>query len=334
MAMQNIKKNPILQRLLSKLTKAPSGKKFALAVSGGVDSVSLLLLIREWSKMKHKEICVFHVNHSMRSTSGEDAEWVKELCEEKGIEFYSRTATKEDLSKNRELGAEGWARNFRYSSFASMLQESGAEVIVTGHNSGDQAETVLMRMLRGCSWQGIGGIRSRAKLNFQNTDLKMWRPLLNISRLELTKFLESLNQSWREDETNQTNIYLRNKVRHRLIPLFEDIYKGSIEHIVALGTDAVQLQKDLNKRAYRFIKKYKDFEKNQLLVSLKPEGSLRKEVIRIWLEGSGLSRSISRRLIERIDELWLNKNNGRSVKHRSFEVLRHKKHLWLRVFGS
>lgn len=328
------KKNPCLQRLLAKLTPAPEGKKLAVAVSGGTDSVALLFLMREWCRMKRREICVFHVDHSMRKTSAGDADWVKNLCKEHGIEFHSRTATEEDHSKNRELGSEGWARNFRYSSFASMLIESGADVIVTGHNSGDQAETILMRMLRGCSWKGIHGIKSRVALKFGDTVLKMWRPILNISRPELSAFLASIGQSWREDETNQTDVYLRNKIRHQLMPLLEKIYKGSIEHVVALGEDAAQLQKDLHARAVRYLRKYYDSSKNQINVSLKPETSLRREVIRIWLENNGLGEVISRGLIERIDDLWLIKNNGRAVKHATFEIMRHKKYLWLRVFAS
>ncbi len=328
----SFKKNPIFQRLLSKFTKAPNGNKFAVAVSGGTDSVALLFLIKEWCKIKHKQICVFHVNHSLRSTSGTDADWVRQLCEELNIEFYSRKATDSDLSQNKELGSEGWARNFRYSSFASMLLESNADVIVTGHNLNDQAETIIMRMLRGCSWKGIHGIKDRIILNFNNTNLKMWRPILNISRPELSDFLKSINQNWREDETNQTDLYLRNKIRHRLMPLFEKIYKGSLSHIVALGADAAQLQKDLHSRALKYLKKYYNPEKNQIMVAKKPDTSLRREVIRIWLANSGLEDATTRSLIERIDDLWLIKNNGRAVKHTGFEILRHKKNLWLRVW--
>ena len=329
---RSMKKNPILQRLLAKFTIPPLGNKFAIAVSGGTDSVALLFLMVEYCRMKHKKICVFHVNHSMRKTSDEDAKWVEELCKDHEIEFYSRTATSEDLSKNKELGSEGWARNFRYSSFASMLRESGADVVVTGHNSGDQAETILMRMLRGCSWKGVHGIKSQISLSFENEKLRMWRPILNVSRLELSSFLKFLNQPWREDETNQTDIYLRNKIRHRLMPLLEEIYKGSTEHIVALGGDAALLQKELQCRANRFIKKCLEVEKNQLLVSRKPESSLRREVIRLWLENSGLGQFVNRSLIERIDDIWVRKDNGRAVKYANFEVLRHRKHLWLRIF--
>ena len=328
------KKNPILQRLLSKLTKASVGNKYAIAVSGGTDSVAMLFLIREWCRMKHKQFCVFHVDHSMRNTSSADAEWVKQLCQEHNIEFFSRKATKEDLENNRNLGSEGWARNFRYSSFASMLKESNSDIIVTGHNSGDQAETIIMRMMRGSSWKGIQGIKSQVTLNFDNTNLKMWRPILNISRKELAQFLKSIGQTWREDETNQTDLYLRNKIRHRLMPLLEEIYKGSVDHIIALGADAAQLQKDLHNRALKYLKKYFNNEKNQIMVAKKPETSLRREVIRIWLEKNNFGEAINRSVIERIDDLWLIKNNGRAVKHSNFEILRHKKYLWLRIWNS
>ncbi len=330
----SFKKNPIFQRLISKLTNAPNGTKYAIAVSGGTDSVALLFLMREWCKMKHKQICVFHVDHSMRPTSEGDAAWVRQLCNDLNIEFFFRKATEEDFSQNKELGSEGWARNFRYSSFASMLIESGSDVIVTGHNSDDQAETIIMRMLRGCSWRGIHGIKDRVILNFNNTKLKMWRAILNISRKELSAFLKSINQSWREDETNQTDLYLRNRIRHKIMPLLEKTYKGAIEHIVALGADAAQLQKDLHRRALNYLKKYFNPEKNQIMVARKPDTSLRREVIRIWLANNGLENATTRSLIERIDDLWLVKNNGRAVKHSNFEILRHKKNLWLRQWKS
>lgn len=330
-----LKRNPVVQRLLSKLTSAPlECKKLAIAVSGGTDSVAMLYLMREWCRMKHKEICVFHVDHSMRTTSASDAEWVKELCAELQIDFYFRRATEEDHSRNKELGSEGWARNFRYSSFADMMKESGADVIVTGHNSGDQAETILMRMLRGCSWKGIHGIKSNITLEFGETKLKMWRPILNISRQELSSLLASLGQTWREDETNQTDVYLRNKIRHQLMPLLENLYKGSISHIVALGEDAALLQRELHIRANHYLKKYFEEKENRLMVAHKPETSLRREVIRIWLEKNGLGEDISRSLIERIDDLWVVKNNGRAVKHSFFQIVRKKKYLVMQVFQA
>ena len=117
------------------------------------------------------------------------------------------------------------------------------------------------------------------------------------------------------------------------MPMLEDIYKGSVAHIVSLGEDAAQLQKDLHRRALRYLKKYFNSEKNQIKADLKPETSHRREVIRIWLENNGLGQAINRSLIERIDDLWLVKNNGRAVKHGNFEIMRHKKYLWLRIWN-
>lgn len=322
---------PAAQRLISKFTDAPKFTKVAVAVSGGCDSVAMLLLLREWCRMKRLGLCVFHVDHSLRETAEDDARWVAELAENLGIEFYSRKATQDDLQNNTELGGEGWARHFRYSSFAEMVDESGADLIATGHNAEDQVETVFMRLLRGSSWQGLCGIRSAAYLNFGGKKLKLWRPILNIHRKELEKYLVSIGQDWRTDETNNTNLYLRNKIRHILVPELEKIQKEAVSHISELGADAYDIQKYLAGKAERYlsINAVEAETVKMLKVGRIIAPVLRREIIRLWLVKHGLSNSITRALIARIDDLWKHPFNGKTVSHRKFSVVWRKKRLWL-----
>ncbi|MDD3001173.1 MAG: tRNA lysidine(34) synthetase TilS [Candidatus Riflebacteria bacterium] len=322
-----MKQKPFTQRLLAKLTPVSACKKVAIAVSGGCDSVAMLLLLREWCRIKRIEFCVFHVDHSMRTTSSGDAEWVSRLAHSLDIEFYSKTATKADHLQNTNLGKEGWARHFRYSAFAEMMKFSGADVIATGHNADDQVETVLMRLMRGCSWQGLHGIRAETKLNFGGEVLRLWRPVLRLSRAELEKLLKQSDIKWREDETNSTDLYLRNKLRHTLIPAMEQIQPGSAAHIASLGADAYDVQRYLTRNAARFLKKYRDGA--VLIVNRCPAAVLRREIIRQWLADNALTNCLSRALIDRIDDLWKTHISNKTVCHRHFKVVWSKKRLCL-----
>lgn len=322
-----MKQKPFTQRLLAKLTPVSACKKVAVAVSGGCDSVAMLLLLREWCKIKRVDFCIFHVDHNMRTTSSGDADWVRRLAHSFNIEFYSKTATKADRLQNTNLGKEGWARHFRYSAFADMMKVSGADVIATGHNADDQVETVLMRLMRGCSWQGLHGIRAETKLSFGGNTLRLWRPVLRLSRAQLETLLNRHEISWREDETNSTDLYLRNKLRHALIPAMEQIQPGSAAHIASLGADAYDLQRYLTRNAGKYLKKY--WEEDFLRVEKCPAAPLRREIIRLWLDKNGLTNSLSRALIDRIDDLWKSRINNKTVCHRHFKVVWSKKRLLL-----
>ncbi len=161
------------QRLISSFTTAGKGDCIAAAVSGGVDSVAMLLLLAHFCRMNRLRLCVFHVDHALRDTSEADRVWVGKLARRLGLPFYWRRAGAGDLVGQSR--SEGWARRFRYRCFAQMLEESGAEVIATGHTADDQAETVLMRMLRGCGVAGAGGIRSRRSILVEGKKLSLWR---------------------------------------------------------------------------------------------------------------------------------------------------------------
>jgi tRNA(Ile)-lysidine synthetase-like protein len=308
----------IKQKLLSKLTKAPKCNKLAVAVSGGCDSVALLLLMKDWCGINGVELCIFHVDHQMRGNSSADAAWVEGLAKELGLEFYSRLATEEDKSRGTHLGQEGWARNFRYTSFASMVKEAGADLIATGHNAEDQAETVLMRILRGCSLQGLHGIRAKGRLKFGNGTLRLWRPILCITRQEIEKFVTAAGTGWREDETNATGLYLRNRLRHQLIPALEEAHGGAISHIIALGEDAREVQEYLSARAQKYLNTHSDGA--VLWVKRRPRVVLRREILRQWLGQNGVSDGITRGFIERLDDLWVRGRSKMSVCHRVFRV--------------
>ncbi len=308
------------QKILSAFTPQPAVGKIAVAVSGGCDSVAMLLLLRDWCRMRGVELCVFHVDHGMRTNSAADAQWVSDLANRLGIQCFMRRAVAEDRNTGENPHSEAWARNFRYSAFAGMLAESGAGAVATGHTADDQAETVMMRLLRGCSWQGLKGIGSRVRLRFAGCTVAVWRPMLKTTRAELEDYLRHAGQTWREDETNQSGQYFRNRVRHQLLPLMNNMQSGATRHLRALGEDALLIQRGISRLARRYIQ---DFGSPQsLTVYITPECTLRLEILRRWLTSAGLCDRVVRPLIVRVDNLWKKQLPGRRVVYKGFLIKR------------
>ncbi len=310
---------PLLQRLLASVSRPPAVKTLAVAVSGGCDSVALLLLLYHWSRMRGVNLCVFHVDHDLRHDSSADALWVKDLAERLNLNFFSRRPAPVSDTEFKK-GSEAWARRFRYSAFADMMAESGAEAVATGHTANDQTETILMRLLRGCSWKGLCGIGSRVKLRFNGRELQMWRPLLRVSRATLIEFLESAGQDWREDFTNASDVYFRNRVRHRLLPMLEELQPGACRHFSELGDDARLLWAEISGRALRYIRKYSSG--TGLKVYITPKCTLRREIVRLWLASIGTIERADRQMIIAIDDLWRQNAPGNTLVYRDFSILR------------
>jgi tRNA(Ile)-lysidine synthase len=208
------------------------GDRVAAAVSGGADSVALLLLLLELRAELGIVLSVVHVNHKLRGAeSDEDERFVTGLAQEKRLELHWRAAP----VRADQPGIEAAARKIRYQSFREIARSAGIRKIVTAHTLDDQAETVLLRMARGAGLRGIAGILPRWTLD-EPGNIEVVRPLLGIRRSELEQFLSERGQSWREDSTNRDLGFLRNRVRHTLLPLFKQTFQESaIENLADLA---------------------------------------------------------------------------------------------------
>lgn len=221
------------EKVLASLKKILDGqepKVIGLAVSGGADSVSLLLsLSKAFSRERQrnnsdfpKAICV-SVDHSIREEeqSSGDAKFVQDLCASLGVECYARKIQRglvQKIAAERGKGLEEAARFLRYKEFEAFREESGAQFICLAHNQNDALETLLMRFLQGASAASSGGIAARRGFYL--------RPLLEISREEIENYLRAQNLDWRTDLTNFDNKYLRNKTRNLLIPFLDENFEG------------------------------------------------------------------------------------------------------------
>ena len=197
-----------------------------VALSGGSDSVALLLLLRELEQAGELTVVgVAHLNHGLRPEAEGDEQFCRALAEEIGIPFRSDLANVRARAEASGTSIEDAGRQARYEFFHCVADELKADTIATGHTKDDQAETFLLRLLRGAGPRGLGGIYPRVG--------RVVRPLLEISRDELRAYLASLDQPFREDATNADVSIPRNRVRHELLPLLRDRFSPSIQDVLA-----------------------------------------------------------------------------------------------------
>lgn len=203
-------------------------KSIGIAVSGGADSVSLLVSLSHLSKEFNVPLRVISINHNLREEkeSVSDVKYVEFLCNEiikTGIDlkFFAVNFPRGkilEIAEERNKGVEEAARFLRYKAFDEFFINENVSCVCLAHNLNDNIETVLMRFLQGSSFEGLSGIKFVRE--------KFVRPLLNISRLDIENYLKLQNIKWQTDKTNYDNKYLRNKIRLDLIPFLDVTFPG------------------------------------------------------------------------------------------------------------
>ncbi len=212
------------------------GDRVLLAVSGGADSTAMLRLFLEIRAHYHLDLVVAHLNHGLRQEeSNEDEEHVRQLAAIFHLEIVAERLSPVDRSFGRSGGMENWAREQRYRFLVQAAESLGAQKIALGHTMNDQAETVLMRLLRGSGTSGLAAIPAVRERRFI-------RPMLQITRAEVLSYLDSCQIRWREDSSNRDLRYFRNRIRLELIPYLEERYNHSI--ISGLARTASNLKEE------------------------------------------------------------------------------------------
>ena len=191
-----------------------------IGLSGGADSVALLLVLKELGYNVTAAHCNFHLR---ANESNRDQEFVEQLCAEQNIKLHLIHFDTYGYAESNKVSIEMAARELRYNWFDTLIKETKANFIAVGHHKDDNIETLLLNLARGAGLRGLSGIPPR--------NGKVVRPLLDISRKELEDYLTSKKQSYVTDSTNLEDEFARNKVRLNIIPQLEEINSGCRENI-------------------------------------------------------------------------------------------------------
>jgi len=276
------------RRLLASLRRETSiraGDRVGVAVSGGADSVALLLLLLAIRERLGIVLVVVHFNHQLRGRASDaDEQFVVKLAARLGLDLQTYRADVAQLAARSKRNLEDAARRARYEWFSHIASEKHLPHIATAHTADDQAETVLAHIFRGTGLAGLGGIHPQAA--------GVIRPLLAFRRAELREFLRLRKQKWREDATNRDTSRTRARIRRKLIPLLEKQFQPTVvEHLAGLADRAREnevLLTALSEQA------------RQSLVSASPSGSrihVKDLLAPLKLEQSIDLRSLSARIV-------------------------------------
>jgi len=323
----------LLLKTIRKHGSIRAGDRVAAAVSGGADSVALLCLLLELRTELGIVLSVAHVNHKLRGEeSDEDERFVAKLAQQHGLELHTRDApidggriseirsevssgVSSDISSTSgsEIGSgiEAAARKLRYGFFRQLARDGRASKIATAHTLDDQAETVLLRIFRGTGIRGLSGVHPR--IVFEEKGLafgELVRPLLGFRRAALQEFLRQQGQSWREDSSNRDIAFLRNRVRHRLLPMIgEEFGEAAIEHMAELA-EIARAEEEHWKCGHPEVAapggnagETRQAASLQLGPLLALPLAAQRRLVRAWMETNAPDLSISFRLIEEALEL-------------------------------
>ncbi len=225
------------------------GDRLGVAVSGGADSVSLLRLMLDLRGELGVVLSAVHFNHLLRGDESEsDEKFVRDLATEHGLEFHSAQGDVAKRAAERSLSIEAAAREARYEFFWSLLEGGRLNKIATAHTLDDQAETVLLRLIRGTGTRGLGGIQpillspARGAVRGKESTGVILRPLLQVRRKEVEGYLTAIGQTWRDDSSNANLHHTRNRVRKKLMPLLEQEFNPAIAERLADFTEIARAE--------------------------------------------------------------------------------------------
>ena len=220
------------------------GHRVLAGVSGGADSVCLLFLLLEYKKQVPFELAVVHVNHGIREDAGDDAEFVKNLCRQVGVDFYLKQVNVREVADQAKCSIEEAARILRYQAFQEVAMEFGGDRIAVAHNGNDQAETLLFHLFRGSGIKGLSAIRPVRD--------QIIRPLLCLERREIESYLAERGISYCTDSTNGEDSYTRNRIRHHILPLAEqEVSPRAVAHMCRTADTLAELEEYLEQQTTR-----------------------------------------------------------------------------------
>ena len=208
-----------VRRTIRRHALCPPGTRLLIGVSGGSDSIALTLILREISGHADFSIATLaHFNHRLRPTAGRDEQFCREFADRAGMPLAIDAVDVRAYAASERLSVEDAARRARYAFLHRAAADAGADRIAVGHTRDDQAETFLLKLIRGAGLSGLGGIYPQRGA--------VIRPLLDVTRGDLREYVAGRGESWVDDESNDSLDNPRNRIRHRVLPELDAAYGG------------------------------------------------------------------------------------------------------------
>ena len=212
-----------IRHYIEKFHLLPIGSGVVIGLSGGADSVALLEVLCSLQWERDLRLAAVHVHHGIRESAQKDVEFCRELCMEKKVDFFCEYIDVPRMAKAQGLSEEEAGRNARYRIFEEYRRKLQMDVIAVAHHQNDQAETILFQLFRGSGLRGMSGMQPKRG--------NIIRPLLGVSRKEIEEYLCDKQRTYVIDETNACDQYSRNKIRHHVLPVAEEISFGAAGHM-------------------------------------------------------------------------------------------------------
>lgn len=237
-------RNDLLERVPTQCLPGP-GERVLCAVSGGLDSMCLLHMLNAWCAERGGQVVAAHFNHCLRGEAADrDETFVRETCEKWSIPLTVGRGEVRNFAKREGLSVEEAARTLRYAFLTRAAEVEGCSLVCTAHHADDNAETVLLNLLRGTGLKGLGGMERRRGI--------LCRPLLDATKAELREYAAAWNIPHIEDETNaDPDAASRNFLRLRVMPLLEELNPKAVEHIVQTAAQVRDADRCLDEQARR-----------------------------------------------------------------------------------
>jgi tRNA(Ile)-lysidine synthase len=305
-----------------------SPSTIAIACSGGLDSMVLLQLASHWCQAQGQALLVFHVHHGLSPHADAWQRHVEARAAALGLRFDVRQV---QVDAGR-AGTEAAARKLRYRALGDMCREHGATLLLTAHHLDDQAETVLLQLLRGSGPAGLSGMdaANAAPELLGNPDLVMARPLLPLSRAELEAHARSVGLDWVEDESNSDTRYARNALRHQVMPALAQAFPGFQQRFARSAAHAQSAQRLLTELAAQDLAA--SLVDGAIDVARLRSMSLDRvyNLLRHWFAGQGLAMPSTAWLTELVAQLIEARHDAQLlVTHPACHLRRHRDRLYI-----
>jgi tRNA(Ile)-lysidine synthase len=271
-------------------------KRIAVALSGGLDSVVLLdTVCKSQAQNQNTKILVFHIHHGLQKQADDWMIFCERLAQKYKVQFDFRLLHLDKAQGN----IEARARTARYEALADLCEEYGVEDLLLAHHQNDQAETVLLQLLRGAGVAGLSGMPASKTVQLGSAEVTLWRPLLDQSRADLEMYAKEHKLKWIEDPSNQDRQYRRNAIRKDIIPKLEKIQPEAIANLArsaSLLSDAQILLDRLAIQDGKEILSKESLNTTPLLKLAKSDLPAANNILRYWLKLNELAMPSQERM--------------------------------------